>query len=128
MEKIPKMNKMKTNQVVTDIFFDLDHTLWDFDKNSMLAFTRVFQKHKIDIEITDFIREYEPINFNYWKLFREDKVTKEELRRGRLIDAFSFCRFSLSSFPAFFAALIAISFNEGSKFSPGEKQLCLFAI
>ena len=80
---------MKSNQIVTDIFFDLDHTLWDFDKNSMLAFARVFKKHKIDIEITDFIREYEPINFNYWKLFREDKVTKKELRRGRLIDAFS---------------------------------------
>ena len=89
MEKILRMNKRKINQEVTDIFFDLDHTLWDFDKNSMLAFARVFQKHEIDIEIKDFIKEYEPINFNYWKLFREDKVTKEELRRGRLIDAFT---------------------------------------
>ncbi len=35
------MNKKK---LVTDVFFDLDHTLWDFDKNSMLAFKRVFKK------------------------------------------------------------------------------------
>jgi len=77
------------NQSLTDVFFDLDHTLWDFDKNSMLAFKRVFKKHSIDIAINDFIEVYEPINFNYWKLFREDKVTKVNLRRGRLTDTFA---------------------------------------
>ncbi len=85
------------NQLVTDVFFDLDHTLWDFDKNSMLAFKRVFKKHTIDIEIEDFIKVYEPINFNYWKLFREDKVSKVALRRGRLTDTFSFFNIILTS-------------------------------
>ena len=23
------------SKIITDVFFDLDHTLWDFDKNSM---------------------------------------------------------------------------------------------
>jgi len=73
---------------ITDVFFDLDHTLWDFDKNSLLAFNRVFIKHNIDIEISTFIKVYEPINFNYWKLFREEKVSKQELRRGRLSETF----------------------------------------
>ncbi len=73
---------------LTDVFFDLDHTLWDFDKNSSLAFKRVFKNHKIAIDVALFLKEYEPINFEYWKLFREDKVTKQQLRRGRLIDAF----------------------------------------
>ncbi len=77
------------NQTITDVFFDLDHTLWDFDKNSMLAFKRVFKKHTIAIAIEDFIKVYEPINFNYWKLFREDKVSKKELRRGRLTETFA---------------------------------------
>ncbi|PKA83455.1 putative hydrolase of the HAD superfamily [Ulvibacter sp. MAR_2010_11] len=79
------MNKAK----ITDIFFDLDHTLWDFDRNSMLAFQRVFLKHNINLDLTGFIKAYEPINFAYWKLFREERVTKEELRRGRLIEAFT---------------------------------------
>jgi|TARA_R100000479_G_scaffold85403_1_gene41526 putative hydrolase of the HAD superfamily len=74
---------------LTDVFFDLDHTLWDFDKNSALAFKRVFRKHNIALDTNRFLEEYEPINLKYWRLFREDKVTKEELRRGRLIDAFS---------------------------------------
>jgi len=77
------------NQDITDIFFDLDHTLWDFDKNSKLAFKRVFEKHTLDIPINKFIEVYEPINFEYWKRFREDKVSKENLRRGRLKDTFS---------------------------------------
>jgi len=78
------MNKL----TIDHVFFDLDHTLWDFDRNSKLAFYRVFLKHNIDMDVADFIRVYEPINFDYWKLFREERVTKEELRRGRLTDAF----------------------------------------
>lgn len=28
---------------ITDVFFDLDHTLWDFDKNSALTFDKIFK-------------------------------------------------------------------------------------
>ena len=81
---------MNKKIIVKDIFFDLDHTLWDFDKNSMLAFKRVFKKFKITIEFDAFLKIYEPINVEYWKKYREDKVSKESLRRGRLIDSFNF--------------------------------------
>jgi len=81
---------MNKKLIVKDIFFDLDHTLWDFDKNSMLAFKRVFKKFKIIIEFDAFLKIYEPINIEYWKKYREDKVSKENLRRGRLIDSFNF--------------------------------------
>jgi putative hydrolase of the HAD superfamily len=81
---------MNKKIMVKDVFFDLDHTLWDFDKNSMLAFKRVFKKFKINIEFDAFLKIYEPINVEYWKKYREDKVSKENLRRGRLIDSFNF--------------------------------------
>ena len=81
---------MNKKIMVKDIFFDLDHTLWDFDKNSMLAFKRVFKKFKITIEFDTFLKIYEPINVEYWKKYRKDKVSKESLRRGRLIDSFNF--------------------------------------
>lgn len=73
---------------IRDIFFDLDHTLWDFDKNSKLAFSRMFHEYRISIDLEEFITVYEPINFQYWKLFREDKVSKQQLRRGRFLEAF----------------------------------------
>ena len=40
---------------ITDIFFDLDHTLWDFEKNSALAFEKVLKKHKIHVDLDVFL-------------------------------------------------------------------------
>src|SRR5690554_5720098 len=77
-----------SNFSVTDIFFDLDHTLWDFEKNSALAFQKVFTTHKIDVNFKEFIDVYEGVNQQYWKLYREERVSKQQLRRGRLSDVF----------------------------------------
>ena len=74
---------------IKHIFFDLDHTLWDFDKNSGLAFTSIFLKNKIGVEMEQFLQAYTPINANYWKLYRENKVSQEELRYGRLKETFN---------------------------------------
>ena len=73
---------------IKHIFFDLDHTLWDFEANSKKTFSYIFNKNDLDIEFEDFIEVYQPINHRYWKLFREDKVSKAELRYGRLKEAF----------------------------------------
>ena len=86
------MSKIK----ITDVFFDLDHTLWDFDRNSALAFELVFQRHNIQIDLQDFLTIYEPINFNYWKAFREERVSKQQLRRGRLADSFAALKHTIS--------------------------------
>ena len=73
---------------ITDVFFDLDHTLWDFDKNSALTFEKIFNINNINVSINDFLLHYEPINLKYWKLYREEKIEKEALRFSRLNDAF----------------------------------------
>ena len=73
---------------ITDVFFDLDHTLWDFDKNSALTFEKIFEINNVNISTSEFLSHYMPINLNYWKLFREEKIKKEALRFGRLNDAF----------------------------------------
>ncbi|WP_375239063.1 YjjG family noncanonical pyrimidine nucleotidase [Aurantibacter sp.] len=73
-----------TKNTITDVFFDLDHTLWDFDKNSKLTFKYIFEKHKVQINLDDFIKIYEPTNLKFWKLFREEKISKKDLRYRRL--------------------------------------------
>ena len=40
---------------IKHIFFDLDHTLWDFDKNSKLAFELMFKKFEIPIGLEEFL-------------------------------------------------------------------------
>ena len=69
---------------VTDIFFDLDHTLWDFEKNSALTFQKIFVKNSVEVVLHDFLEVYAPINLEYWKLYRENRVTKADLRFQRL--------------------------------------------
>lgn len=79
---------MKINNI-THVFFDLDHTLWDFEKNSALAFEKIFKINNIEISLDEFLIVYVPINFQYWKLYRDDKIDKSTLRFGRLNDAFN---------------------------------------
>lgn len=73
---------MKTH--ITDIFFDLDHTLWDFDKNSEIAFNLIFKNKFPEICCDDFIEKYIPINQACWKLYQNDEISHLELRYNRL--------------------------------------------
>ena len=73
---------------IENIFFDLDHTLWDFEKNSSITFSRLLNKYSIDVNFQEFLKIYKPINFKYWKLYREEKISKEFLRFNRLKSAF----------------------------------------
>lgn len=81
---------------ITDIFFDLDHTLWDFDKNSGLTFKKIFKEQDIEIDIDKFLEVYEPINLEYWRLYRDEKIGKVELRYKRLKTTFDKLNFKIS--------------------------------
>lgn len=84
------------NTTITDVFFDLDHTLWDFDKNSEMAFDRIFKSKYPEIKTIDFIEKYAPINQQCWKLYQEDKITHVELRYNRLKFSFDALDYQIS--------------------------------
>lgn len=73
---------------ITDVFFDLDHTLWDFERNSALTFARIFSENGIAIDLDDFLGAYIPVNLKFWKLFREGSINKDGLRFHRLKTTF----------------------------------------
>jgi putative hydrolase of the HAD superfamily len=81
---------------ITDIFFDLDHTLWDFDKNSELAFDKIFRNQHPTINTVQFVEIYAPINQACWKLYQVDKISHEELRYKRLKDSFDALNYLIS--------------------------------
>jgi putative hydrolase of the HAD superfamily len=81
---------------ITDIFFDLDHTLWDFDANSVLAFDKIFKEQHPTIDTHMFVEVYAPINQACWKLYQVDKMTHEELRYQRLKQSFDALRYKIS--------------------------------
>jgi len=80
---------------IKDVFFDLDHTLWDFDKNSELAFDTIFSKRHPEIETKSFIEHYIPINKFYWQLFQYDKITHPQLRYLRLKKSFDALNYTI---------------------------------
>ena len=80
---------------ISDVFFDLDHTLWDFEKNSALAFGIIFEKNQIKIDLQDFLTHYVPINYKYWEWYRMEKISQAELRYGRFKEAFDAVSFAI---------------------------------
>ena len=74
---------------INDIFWDLDHTLWDFNKNSDLTIFKILKNNNIKVDVPLFLKVYHPINRKYWELYRENKVSKSYLRFYRLSDTFN---------------------------------------
>ena len=78
------MNK----EQIKALYFDLDHTLWDFEANSALAFKSLFQEYDVALDLQQFLAVYIPNNNVYWKLYRQGKIDKETLRFERLKTVF----------------------------------------
>jgi putative hydrolase of the HAD superfamily len=72
------------------IFFDLDHTLWDFETNSKQALQQIYKEQNLiekGIPVFDnFYNRYVPINDRYWARYHNQIVSKEKLRHGRFYD------------------------------------------
>tara|TARA_B110000046_G_scaffold25332_3_gene24865 strand:- start:55139 stop:55831 length:693 start_codon:yes stop_codon:yes gene_type:complete len=90
------------------LFWDLDRTLWDFDKNSEEAIRDLYKKHdlllKLGVEFVDFFNEYLEINHALWADYRNGDVTKDELRLRRFHNSFQKFDYNDSVF--------ALSFND----------------
>lgn len=78
---------------IKHIFFDLDHTIWDFDKNSHETLEELFAHMELGNHIVSFdrfIKKYREINKRYWNLYRQNLVTKSQVREGRFKDTLNF--------------------------------------
>lgn len=69
------------------IFFDLDHTLWDFRSNSRKTLLQLFDEFGLqekgipDSEV--FIDHYEEVNEGFWSRYRAREIDKITLREER---------------------------------------------
>src|SRR5438045_2954184 len=69
------------------IFFDLDNTLWDFERNSMEVLEELYHKHKLnELGIPSaelFIKAYQERNVMMWEQYRLGVIDKTTLRNKR---------------------------------------------
>ena len=73
------------------IFFDLDRTLWDFDRNSEAALRQIITEENLIPQVESFERfhkAYERQNAHLWKLYGRGKIKKDELRYERFRSTF----------------------------------------
>ena len=68
------------------LFFDLDHTLYDFEANSIETLNELFVTHHLSELISSkdaFIGAYQLINKELWALYHQKKIDKTVLRNNR---------------------------------------------
>lgn len=72
------------------LFFDLDHTLWDFDRNAADTLRALFDDHDFGrfFSPEQFIVTYTRINHAAWRRFHLGEITVAELRGNRFQDTF----------------------------------------
>ena len=75
------------------IFFDLDRTLWDFDRNSRETLQEIFHSQELESigvsSFDTFYKTYYDINAYYWENYRLGDIDKETLRYIRFYDTLS---------------------------------------
>lgn len=76
---------MKLMGDIKVVFFDLDNTLWDFEKNSKLTLNELYEEKikifdKDRVGCCNFIEVFEKINEGLWEDYRCKRVSKEQLR------------------------------------------------
>lgn len=69
------------------IFFDLDHTLWDYDRNvteSLSELYLIYRLQELGIpSFQQFFDAFHLINFQLWDWYNVGKIDKENLRKER---------------------------------------------
>jgi putative hydrolase of the HAD superfamily len=71
------------------VFFDLDRTLWDFERNSEQALRILYselQLNSVTRDFDSFFKTYKKINARLWNLYGTGKLSKEVLRVKRFED------------------------------------------
>ncbi len=74
------------------LFFDLDHTLWDFETNSKEALVELYEAYNwesvLAVPVENFLSKYYEVNDKMWALYRLGKIKKAELRHRRFTESF----------------------------------------
>lgn len=78
-------------KVYKHLFFDLDGTLWDFERNSAETLSQLFSRHLSPLlptlDAVGFISIYNPINHHLWEEYKKGSVTREQVSLNRFIQA-----------------------------------------
>ncbi|HSI76208.1 MAG TPA: YjjG family noncanonical pyrimidine nucleotidase [Lunatimonas sp.] len=74
-------------KIYKHLFFDLDHTLWDYDKNVEESLSELYLHYNLpELGISSFDKffsAFEQVNYGLWDRYNVGGISKEELRQIR---------------------------------------------
>ena len=69
------------------LFFDLDHTLWDFEANATETLHQLFHDYELarhgTFTLPQFTARYNEVNHALWRLYQANKISQQQLRETR---------------------------------------------
>ena len=78
--------------MIKHIFFDLDHTIWDFDRNAQESLMELYAHYELDklgmSSAEEFIATYTQNNHLLWAQYHLGEISKETLRSERFSKTF----------------------------------------
>lgn len=75
------------------LFFDLDHTLWDFERNSAETLSELYETFELTqyglTSVDDFRRTFSRTNLELWQLYDTQQISQTQLRHRRFRRVFA---------------------------------------
>lgn len=86
------------------VFFDLDHTLWDYDANASEALFELYDKYRFE-ELGTFSKEelvntFFEVNYELWDLYNYHRISRADIRKRRFPRIFQRLSTGLEHLPA----------------------------
>jgi YjjG family noncanonical pyrimidine nucleotidase len=68
------------------LFFDLDHTLWDFDRNAFDCLSEIYKDFQLEangIKLEEFFSNFTKVNKALWLALEKNEIEQESIRQQR---------------------------------------------
>ncbi|WP_026950914.1 YjjG family noncanonical pyrimidine nucleotidase [Algoriphagus mannitolivorans] len=118
---------MKTYQ---HIFFDLDHTLWDYDRNVTESLSELYHHYALQnlgIETFDkFFAAFHHVNFQLWDWYNVGKIDKHNLRKERFPRIFDHAGGNVAAIPGEFEEDFMHRTSSKSHVFPYSKEILTY--
>ncbi len=74
------------------LFFDLDHTLWDYERNSRDTLKDLYEEYDLvnlnKFSLSQFVKQFEKTNYKLWDQFNQGHIDKDFIRKKRFSKIF----------------------------------------
>ncbi len=73
---------------IRHIFFDLDHTLWDYDKNARETLEEIHNTLDADVPLQKFVKTFYKVNEGLWHKYNRGVIDRAFIKENRFREIF----------------------------------------